>query len=242
MRWSFCPRNVVCLCLFFLVFAVNPSFASSGRSSSQPGSSSQQSDLQQTWRGKYFRCGLNTSLMYHIFAKAMSGRMKWRFPKSHMLTIIDFTQPSTKKRCYVIDLQSEKLLYRTYVAHGRATGMTYAQQFSNVPESYQSSLGFYRTAETYRGKHGYSLRLDGLESEINDMARKRAIVMHSAEYAGESFLEKHGRLGRSLGCPALPPRVSRGIISKIQKGSCLFVYAEDSGYLSRSAAFSSPSG
>ncbi|MFO7801297.1 MAG: murein L,D-transpeptidase catalytic domain family protein [Desulfovermiculus sp.] len=240
MSWSCCTKNVVCISFFFCLLAVNPSLASSGKG--QSAFSAQHSGQKQAWRAKYFRCGLNDHLSYHIFAKAMSGRMKWRFPKSHMLTIIDFTQPSSRKRCFVIDLQSEKLLYRTYVAHGRATGMTYAKQFSNIPESYQSSLGFYRTAETYRGKHGYSLRLDGLESEINDLARKRAIVMHSAEYAGEGFLQKYGRLGRSLGCPALPPRVSRGVISKIKKGSCLFVYAEDTGYLSRSEAFSSPSG
>jgi len=228
-----------CLVLILCIYFVScPSFASWAKSKEQ----SPPSVKGQVWKAKYVRCGLRTRLRYQIFAAAMSGRKEWNFPKSHLLTIIDFTRPSFEKRCFVIDLRAEELLYRTYVAHGRGTGMTYARHFSNVPESYQSSLGFYRTAETYRGKHGYSMRLDGLEPDINDLARERAIVMHSAEYAGEWFVQKHGRLGRSLGCPALPPAVSTGIITKIQQGSCLFVYAEDSGYLSRSTVFSSPSG
>jgi hypothetical protein len=139
-------------------------------------------------------------------------------------------------------LNKEKLLYRTYVAHGRETGLTYAREFSNIPNSYQSSLGFYRTAETYHGKHGYSLRLDGLESQINDLARQRAIVMHAADYARKSFVQEYGRLGRSLGCPALPPELSQDIISRIKDGSCVFVYADDSEYLTSSHVFASPSG
>ena len=170
----------------------------------------------------------------------MSGFQKWHFPKQNVLTIIDFTLPSYEKRCYVLDLHSERLLYRTYVAHGRNTGLTYAREFSNAPNSYQSSLGFFRTAETYRGKHGYSLRLDGLESEINDLARERAIVIHAADYVEKRFLQAHGRLGRSLGCPALPPAVNADIIDKIKNGSCLFVYAEDREYLTSSSVFSSP--
>lgn len=196
---------------------------------------------QTVWKKKYFRTGLDEHLSYRIFAKAMAGRRNWNFSNSDLLTIIDFSQPSSVKRCFVIDLKKEELLHRTYVAHGRETGMTYARQFSNVPESYQSSLGFFRTAETYRGKHGYSLRLDGLERNINDQARHRAIVMHAADYAGEEFVQQHGRLGRSLGCPALPPDESRAIISQIKEGTCLFVFANDRGYLTMSSAFS-PSG
>ncbi|MDZ7761164.1 MAG: murein L,D-transpeptidase catalytic domain family protein [Desulfovermiculus sp.] len=194
------------------------------------------------WQEKFYRSGLQDHLKYEIFAKAMTGRQTWTFSKRDLLTIIDFSQPSYKKRLYVVDLKEEKLLYRTYVAHGRETGLTYAREFSNVPHSYQSSLGFYRTAETYRGKHGYSLRLDGLETEINDLARQRAIVMHSADYAKESFIREHGRLGRSLGCPALPPDISQKIITRIKEGSSVFVYADDPEYLTRSPAFSSPSG
>jgi hypothetical protein len=194
------------------------------------------------WKRTYIRTGLDEHLEYDIFAKAMEGLQRWDFSKPHLLTIIDFTRPSYEKRCYVLDLKRQDLLYRTYVAHGRNTGMTYARQFSNTPNSYQSSLGFFRTGETYRGKRGYSLRLDGLEEAINDLARKRGIVMHGADYAGKSFLNKNGRLGRSLGCPSLPPTIHARIIRRIKEGSCLFVYAEDSGYLSSSTVFASPSG
>jgi hypothetical protein len=109
-----------------------------------------------------------------------------------------------------------------------------AQSFSNRPESYQSSLGFYKTAETYQGKHGYSLRLDGLEKGFNDQARNRAIVVHGADYAKEEFAKSTGRLGRSLGCPALPPELSARVIDLIKDGSLLFIYGKDPHYLIQS--------
>jgi hypothetical protein len=152
-----------------------------------------------------------------------------------LLTVIDFTLPSTEKRLWVIDVERREILLNSVVAHGRNTGELMATNFSNIPESFQSSLGFYKTAETYQGKHGYSLRLDGLEKGFNDQARARAIVIHGADYAREEFAKTTGRLGRSLGCPALPPELSAKVIDLIKDGSLLFIYGNDNKYLSQSA-------
>jgi hypothetical protein len=131
-------------------------------------------------------------------------------------------------------MQAQKILLHTVVAHGRNSGLLLAEQFSNRPESYQSSLGFFKTGETYQGKHGYSLRLDGLEKGINDQARNRAIVLHGADYAKEDFLKSAGRLGRSLGCPAVPTELAPSIIQLIKNGTLLFVYGKDPEYLETS--------
>ena len=147
-----------------------------------------------------------------------------------VLTVIDFTLPSNQRRLWIIDMQQQKILLNTVVAHGRNSGLLHAEQFSNRPESNQSSLGFYKTAETYQGKHGYSLRLDGLEKGINDQARNRAIVLHGADYAKEEFSKSAGRLGRSLGCPAVPTELASSIIQLIKNGTLLFVYGKDPSY------------
>ena len=154
--------------------------------------------------------------------------------KSPILTVIDFSLPSTEKRLWVIDPAKGLILHHSVVAHGRNSGELLAKTFSNQPESFQSSLGFYKTAETYQGKHGYSLRLDGLEKGFNDQARNRAIVIHGADYAKEEFAKSTGRLGRSLGCPALPPELSSKVIDLIKDGSLLFIYGNDEGYLQKS--------
>lgn len=151
-----------------------------------------------------------------------------------LLTVIDFSLPSTEKRLWVIHVEKREILLNTVVAHGRNTGELMATNFSNTPESFQSSLGFYKTAETYQGKHGYSLRLDGLEKGFNDQARARAIVIHGADYAREEFAKSTGRLGRSLGCPALPPELSAKVIDLIKDGSLIFIYGKDQSYLSQS--------
>ncbi|EPR66705.1 murein L,D-transpeptidase catalytic domain family protein [Cyclobacterium qasimii] len=151
------------------------------------------------------------------------------------LTIIDFDLPSSEERLWIIDIQNQELEYVSLVAHGRNSGGLHAEKFSNVPESYMSSLGFYLTAETYIGKHGKSLRLDGMEEGINDNARLRAIVMHAAEYAEGSFVKLHGRLGRSLGCPALPDDNFKEIIDLIKNKSCLFIHASENTYRTQSA-------
>lgn len=158
--------------------------------------------------------------------------------RSELLTIVDFTQPSTNKRMYIIDMLSGKLVKHSHVAHGRNTGMLMAKSFSNVAESNQSSLGFYVTSETYTGKHGLSLRLDGMEKNINDNARARAIVIHGADYANESFYKTTGYLGRSFGCPAVPTRDANQIIQTIKNGSCLFLFSNDAQYLKKSGFLS----
>lgn len=152
-----------------------------------------------------------------------------------LLTIIDFTKSSTERRMWVIDMKSHNILYQTVVSHGRNSGKEYATDFSNTRESFKSSLGFYTTAETYMGKHGLSLRLDGLEAGINSNARERDIVIHAANYANENMGKNQGYLGRSLGCPALPYEVAHDVINLIKNESCLFIYhADQKDYLTKS--------
>lgn len=151
-----------------------------------------------------------------------------------ILSIVDFSLPSSKKRLFVIDLKNSKVLYHTYVSHGRNSGREMASDFSNQPESFKSSPGFYITRETYTGKHGYSLRLNGEEKGINDNALNRAIVMHAADYVNEGLVRSQGYIGRSLGCPAVPPQLHKGIIDNIKNGSCIFMYSPAKSYVSSS--------
>jgi len=130
---------------------------------------------------------------------------------------------------WVIDMVSNEIIFQTVVSHGKNSGMEYATDFSNKPETFKSSLGFYKTAETYMGANGLSLRLDGLEPGINDNARIRDIVIHGANYADENLAHRQGYLGRSYGCPALPLKNYKEIINFIKEESCLFIY-HDSNY------------
>ncbi len=154
--------------------------------------------------------------------------------KTNLLTICDFSQSANNKRMYVIDMASGKLLFQSLVAHGRNTGDEFAKYFSNKPSSYQSSLGFYATKQTYNGEHGLSLKLFGLEKGFNDKADERAIVIHGADYVCESFINKNGRLGRSLGCPSIPFEIHKQVIETIKGGSCLFIYYPDKNYIQKS--------
>ncbi|RYG57619.1 MAG: murein L,D-transpeptidase catalytic domain family protein [Alphaproteobacteria bacterium] len=151
-----------------------------------------------------------------------------------LLSIVDMSQPSSKKRLYVIDLVKRKLLFNTYVAHGRNSGELLPKRFSNTNSSFQSSLGFYKTLGLYQGKHGLSMQLQGLEKGINDNAFSRAIVMHGADYVCEDFIRRTGRLGRSQGCPAVSTAECSPIVRTIAGGSCLFVYYPDDTYLKKS--------
>jgi hypothetical protein len=139
---------------------------------------------------------------------------------------------------YVVDLKNYQVLYKTYVAHGRNSGTVMANSFSNNPSSYKSSLGFYKTLDTYVGKHGYSLKLEGLEKGINDNADERAIVMHGADYVNPSYIPKLGYIGRSQGCPAVSNKEAAPIINTIKNGSCLFIYSPDGVYQQRSSILS----
>jgi hypothetical protein len=154
--------------------------------------------------------------------------------RPEVITIIDFSLPSDKERLWVLDLIQKKVLFRCLVSHGRNSGELMAENFSNTPGSNASSPGFYTTGETYIGKHGLSLTLDGLEMGINDKARARAIVIHGADYVSSDFVRNHGRLGRSQGCPAVPAELSKEIIQTIKGGSCLFIYVPKTSYTSNS--------
>lgn len=144
--------------------------------------------------------------------------------EKNIITIVDFSLSSNVKRLWVIDLDTNTILYNSLVAHGRNTGEEYANSFSNANSSYKSSLGFYLTGEVYNGKHGLSLKLDGLEKGVNDNARERGVVMHSANYVSNSFIKNNKRLGRSQGCPAIPAEMLSGIVNTIKNKSCLFIY------------------
>lgn len=150
------------------------------------------------------------------------------------LAVIDYSRPSTQRRLWVFDLSREALLYSEHVAHGRNTGDNFATRFSNVEGSLQSSLGLFRTAETYIGENGYSMRMDGLERGVNDLARPRAIVMHGAWYVDPLQATRQGRLGRSLGCPAVRPAVAREVIDTLKQGQLLFAYYPDRAWLDSS--------
>lgn len=161
------------------------------------------------------------------FSKALEGyyQLKERgIIQKDILTIVDFSLSSTQKRLWVIDMVTNTVLLQSVVSHGRNSGEEFATSFSNESNSYKSSLGFYTTGETYNGKHGLSLKLDGLEYGINSNARNRAVVMHGADYAAESIIKQQGRLGRSQGCPAVPFAIHKEIINLIKDKSCLFIY------------------
>jgi hypothetical protein len=175
-----------------------------------------QKAFEYAWRG------------YHNLLK------KGMIQKRSVLSICDFSQSSRTKRMYVIDVQHRKLLYRTYVAHGQNSGDEYATTFSNEPDSYKSSLGFYVTQRTYLGHNGLSLKLNGVDSGFNDMASKRQIVLHGSAYVSDRYMQDYGTLGTSLGCPALPAAISGKIIRAVKDGSVLFIYHPTQQYLSHS--------
>ena len=157
-----------------------------------------------------------------------------RIENLRYLTIADFSKPSSEERLYVIDMLLEKIVIQTLVAHGRNSGTLFANTFSNKNESHQSSLGFYVTGNPYKGKHGNSLELNGVEEGINDHAKNRAIVIHGADYVSQNFIKQQGYIGRSLGCPAVPNNKVMDIIEAIQGASCLFIYAPSKDYFKKS--------
>lgn len=164
------------------------------------------------------------------------GRAQGEFNQRGLLTVIDYSLPSTSKRLWVIDVARRRVLFNELVAHGANSGDTYAVSFSNRVGSRQSSLGLFRTDEAYRGRHGLALRLSGLEPGFNDNARERAIVIHGAPYVSDATVSTFGSLGRSWGCPALPEAVNDRVIDRIQDGSAVFAYYPDRAWL-RSSRF-----
>jgi len=173
----------------------------------------------------YEEANLKGIIDYQVFKEGYNAYFNTKGRKKQLLTIIDYSKPSTEKRFFVIDLKKNKLVYNTYVSHGVNSGGREAKRFSNTVNSRQTSLGTYLTDTTYYGGNGYSLKLDGLTHGVNDNARRRYIVIHGAKYATESFIKRNGYLGRSWGCPALPTRLSRQIIDTIKGGSVIYAHA-----------------
>lgn len=174
---------------------------------------------------------------YKIFRYAMQGmltmKQEEKLKRDTILTLIDFSQSANNKRCFVIDIKNKKLLYKTLIAHGRNSGVVYPSKFSNRSGSNQSSIGFFIANETYKGRRGYSLKLDGLE-KTNSKVRPRGVVIHGAEYVNERYIKYGGRIGRSNGCPAVPININSEFINQIKNKSCLFIYYPDKKYLSSS--------
>lgn len=158
------------------------------------------------------------------------------------LAVIDFSRPSSERRLWIFDLHEQRLLLEDLVAHGQKSGDNHATRFSNLLGSHQSSIGLFRTAESYSGKHGYSLRMDGLEPGVNDLARERAIVIHGADYVDPSWIARHGRIGRSQGCPAVRPEVAKMVVDSLKGGQFMFSWYPDQGWLQSSALLNCQAG
>ena len=174
--------------------------------------------------------GLSLKAVEYAYKGYQKLLRKGAIAREGIITICDFSQPSSRKRMYIIDVDNFKMLVNTYVAHGKNSGLQYAKRFSNRPESLQSSLGFFVTKNTYFGKHGLSLRLGGMERGINDKAEQRAVVLHGADYIGAHRL-KAPYMGRSFGCPAVPDAVASKVIKLIKDKTCFFIYHPDASYL-----------
>jgi len=185
----------------------------------------------------------SVNLSHNVFSTACKGYeymlSQNKLMKQGILTICDFSQSSSKKRLYVLDLNTCKILFNTYVSHGHNSGDDYATSFSNSNDSHKSCLGFLRTAETYIGDNGYSMRLDGMENGFNDKARERAIVMHGSDYVSGQRASKGVMMGRSFGCPAVPAAEVKTIINCIKGGSCFFNYYPDKNYAQASRILNS---
>ncbi|MGL5544306.1 MAG: murein L,D-transpeptidase catalytic domain family protein [Cetobacterium sp.] len=190
---------------------------------------------EDTEKKLYREIGLVGKLDYEVFKTALNGYNKIEKRKKNLLTIIDYSKPSTEKRFFVIDMDRKKILVNSHVSHGKNSGGNIATSFSNTVSSNKSSLGFFLTENTYMGGNGYSLVLNGLEKGINDKAKERYIVIHGADYANPKMAKSLGRLGRSLGCPALPRDISKKTIDMIKNGSVIFAYGKDTNYLERSS-------
>lgn len=177
-------------------------------------------------------------LSREAFDNALKGwdrlKAEGRLPREQVMAIADFSKSSNQKRLFVLDMKNYSILFQTLVAHGRNSGKEWATRFSNKLSSFQSSPGFYITGQTYFGGNGYSLKLDGIEKGINDLAIKRAIVMHGAGYVSEDLIRSQGYLGRSLGCPAVPLQEAKGIIDTLKGGACLYIHVPDQNYARRS--------
>ena len=182
----------------------------------------------------YDSLNIKGKIDYSIFQKAYLGYVQIPNKNPGVLVIIDYTKPSNEERFYVLDLNKKKLVYSTRVAHSKNSGLEIPLEFSDDPNSYQSSLGFFLTLGEYNGAYGYSLRLKGLEENINANAESRAIVIHGGNIVDDEYIKKYGFAGRSLGCPVLPAALTKEIVNYIKHGRVLFIYGNDEEYIEES--------
>ena len=182
----------------------------------------------------YDSLNIKGKIDYSIFQKAYLGYVQIPNKNPGVLVIIDYTKPSNEERFYVLDLNMKKLVYSTRVAHSKNSGLEIPLEFSDDPNSYQSSLGFFLTLGEYNGAYGYSLRLKGLEENINANAESRAIVIHGGDIVDDEYIKKFGFAGRSLGCPVLPTALTKEIVNYIKHGRVLFIYGNDEEYIEES--------
>lgn len=173
----------------------------------------------------YSKANLRFYMGFGVFAEAYKYHVK--LADKPYLTIIDYSKPSNERRFFLIDTDKARLLYRTYVSHGINSGTLYATEFSNTINSRKTSLGAFKVANAYHGKHGLSLRLDGY-SETNSNARERAIVLHGADYAAPSVISKIGMLGRSWGCPAIPRHLTETVVNLLKNGGTIYAHSTSS--------------
>ena len=213
---------------FSLAFAVALAAAGSMTGLARAGSSSAPLPAAEAFAGIQ---SLDNKVLRLALGAVACARSSGKVQNDRLLTVIDYSRASTQPRLWVLDLEHEQLLFEELVAHGRGSGENFATRFSNADGSHQTSLGLFRTADTYVGGNGYSLRLDGLEAGFNDRARERAIVMHGAPYVSNDNVRTVGRLGRSHGCPALRPSIARSVIDTIKQGSLVFAYYPDKNWL-----------
>lgn len=193
----------------------------------------------ESFKSIYDSTGLSeTGLSYVLFEKAVNGFYNLRNDgkatiNKSVLSIVDFDQNSTEKRLWIIDLDKKELILNTWVAHGEFSGGDIASHFSNAIQSFKSSIGFFVTGEKYYGKHGLSLRLDGMDEDFNSNARKRAIVVHGADYVSQRTIDALGRLGRSQGCPAVPQHLVRTVVTAMEGKTVLFINNTSQFYTSK---------
>ena len=241
MRKVYLPLSVICLVATFLLLpvvkagsnnkTVTPTVSVTKTTSVASSSSTVAEAANNLYDSLQLdELGMTKQALVYAYKGFQKLEEKGVVQNPDVLTVIDFSQPSDKKRMYIIDVKNFKVPLNTYVAHGKNSGLEYAKRFSNRHESLQSSLGFYVTKNTYFGKHGLSLRLSGQDKGFNDNAESRAVVVHGAQYIGDNRLNS-AYMGRSFGCPAVPQKLANKVINTIKNGTTLFIYHPSQQYL-----------
>jgi hypothetical protein len=237
--WVICAFMVVCSGIFISWSPVSTSKPNSVTKTSTKTVSAAKEMFSQYVADIYDVAQLQqTGLDPDVFQKAIIGYLNLKLANklsanSNVITVVDFNRSSREKRMWIVDLLNKTLLLHTWVSHGQGSGNDMATAFSDTEHSHQSSLGFYVTDDVYYGKHGRSLRLDGMDAGFNSHARQRAVVIHAANYVCQNTINQLGRLGRSHGCPAVSPEVSEKVINTIKGKNMLFIAGNDNRYTSK---------